>query len=116
MTKNTLHLDNDRAAELRAARMSDADAHAVAVAARAMSDPTRVQLADALAEAEEACVADLSWVVERPANLVSHHVRQLKTAGIAASKQQGKLALYRLTPLGLAVLDAMAEQALGEAG
>jgi DNA-binding transcriptional ArsR family regulator len=116
MTDDLLHLEVDRAGELRSGRMSDDEADAIATAAKAMADPTRVLMADALAEAKELCVADLAWLVERPANLVSHHVRLLKAAGIADKRQSGKLALYRLTPLGLAVLDAVAEHALAENG
>ena len=44
----------------------------------------RLMLAAALGEAGELCVCDLSWIAERPENLVSHHLRALRSAGLRA--------------------------------
>lgn len=60
---------------------------------KALGDPTRLQIALALAEADELCVCDLAWVTSRAENLVSHHVRTLKSAGLATSRREGKMAL-----------------------
>jgi DNA-binding transcriptional ArsR family regulator len=61
-------------------------------------------LAAALAETDELCVCDLSWIAERAENLVSHHLRQLRAAGLATSRREGKMVLYSLTPVGRALL------------
>lgn len=61
-------------------------------------------LAAALAEAGESCVCDLSWIAERAENLVSHHLRHLRAAGLAVSRREGKMVLYSLTATGRALL------------
>jgi DNA-binding transcriptional ArsR family regulator len=38
---------------------------------------------------------------------VSHHSRVLRTAGLAASRRDGKLVTYRLTDAGLQLLTAL---------
>ena len=52
------------------------------------------------------CVCDLSWIVERAQNLVSHHLRSLRAAGLADYRRDQKLALYSLTETGHALLAA----------
>lgn len=71
---------------------------------KALGDPTRLAVALALAHGGAACVCDLGWVVGRPERLVSHHVRQLKAAGLARSERQGKMVMYELTDAGRALL------------
>jgi ArsR family transcriptional regulator, lead/cadmium/zinc/bismuth-responsive transcriptional repressor len=51
-------------------------------------------------------VCDLAWVTERAENLVSHHVRALRAGGLAASRRDGKMVLYRLTDTGRRLVDA----------
>ena len=53
------------------------------------------------------CVCDLAWITGRAENLVSHHVRQLRSAGVAVSRRQGKMVLYRLTLPGAALLESI---------
>lgn len=103
-----LCLDLPRAEELRKTRLPSDLAEALAASAKALSDPTRLMLALALRDGEELCVCDLSWVAERPENLVSHHARTLRQAGLARSRRDGKMVLYSLTADGLALLDALA--------
>ncbi len=70
-------------------------------------------LAAALAEGGELCVCDLSWIAERPENLVSHHLRALRVAGLAASRRDGKMVMYSLTDRGRLLLKAtMSEKAV----
>jgi DNA-binding transcriptional ArsR family regulator len=68
--------------------------------------PTRLTLAAALRDGDELCVCDLSWVAERAENLVSHHVRALRTAGLVRSRRDGKMVMYALTERGRALVDA----------
>ena len=75
--------------------------------ARGLADPTRLSLAAALAEAEELCVCDLAWIGGRSQNLVSHHLRALRTHGLVDSRRAGKMVMYSLTPAGRALLTAV---------
>ena len=45
-------------------------------------------------------MCDLGWIVGRDEKLVSHHVRQLKTAGLARSQRDGQMVMYELTDHG----------------
>lgn len=92
---------------LRADRLSNEDAETMARGAQALGDPTRLMVASVLASADELCVCDLSWICERSDNLVSHHLRQLKNAGLATSRREGKMVMYALTPYGHNLLDAV---------
>jgi DNA-binding transcriptional ArsR family regulator len=63
-------------------------------------------LAHALREGE-LCVCDLAWVAERAENLVSHHVRALRSAGLVRSRRDGKMVMYSLTERGLDLLHSV---------
>ena len=102
-----LCLDLEKAERLRHERLDPARAAVLAEQARALADPTRLTVAAALAGADELCVCDLAWVTERAENLVSHHARALRTLGLAASRREGKMVLYRLTERGHALLAAV---------
>ncbi|MGH2699998.1 MAG: ArsR/SmtB family transcription factor [Actinomycetota bacterium] len=76
---------------------------------RALGDPTRLLVAIALARAGELCVCDLAWVTERTSNLVSHHLRILRSAGLVSSRRDRKMVLYALTEEGLSFLESLGE-------
>jgi DNA-binding transcriptional ArsR family regulator len=105
-TCELLGLDLQRAEALRLRRLPVEVAERAAAHARAFADPTRLTIASALAEGGELCVCDLGWVTERAENLVSHHLRQLRAAGVVSSRRDGKMVLYELTERGRALLDA----------
>lgn len=102
-----LCLDLPHAESVRRRMPDGSRATAAAAQARALGDPTRLRLASALAVGSELCVCDLAWVCGLSQNLVSHHVRQLRAAGMATSRRDGKLVMYRLTPIGAALLNAV---------
>jgi ArsR family transcriptional regulator, lead/cadmium/zinc/bismuth-responsive transcriptional repressor len=102
-----LCLDLEKAERLRGERLQPARAAHLAEQARALADPTRLTVAAALAGVDELCVCDLAWITERPENLMSHHVRALRTLGLAESRRDGKMVLYRLTDRGHALLQAV---------
>jgi DNA-binding transcriptional ArsR family regulator len=102
-----LCLDLEKAERLRRDRLDPARAELAAAAAKALADPTRLTIAAALAETDEACVCDLAWVVERAENLVSHHLRVLRAAGLVSSRRDGKMVLYALTGDGLDLMAAV---------
>jgi len=102
-----LCLDLPRAEKLRRARLGQQVAERSAAGAKALGDPTRLALAVALRDGGELCVCDLSWIAERAENLVSHHVRALRTAGLVRSRRDGKMVMYELTDRGRALVDVV---------
>lgn len=103
-----LCLDLPRAEAIRA-RLDPAAAEAAAARAKALGDPTRLLLALALREGSELCVCDLAWIAGKADNLVSHHLRALRAAGLARSRREGKIVFYSLTGTALKLLDAHLE-------
>jgi ArsR family transcriptional regulator, lead/cadmium/zinc/bismuth-responsive transcriptional repressor len=102
-----LHLEPADGERMRAAKPAPDRAEELAGAYRALGDPTRLALAFSLAGGRELCVCDLSWIAERPQNLVSHHMRVLKGGGIVRSRREGKMTMYSLTGKGRALLAAL---------
>jgi ArsR family transcriptional regulator, lead/cadmium/zinc/bismuth-responsive transcriptional repressor len=100
-----LCLDLPRAERIRA-QLDHAVAETLAARAKALADLTRVSIALALREGEELCVCDLAWIVSRAENLVGHHLRALRAAGVASSRREGKIVFYALTPLGRQLIDS----------
>jgi DNA-binding transcriptional ArsR family regulator len=101
-----LCLDLEKAEALRRQRIDPARAERMARQAKALSDPTRLTLALLLDEGDELCVCDLSWVLERAENLVSHHLRSLRSEDLVTSRRDGKMVMYSLTDRGRALLRA----------
>jgi DNA-binding transcriptional ArsR family regulator len=79
----------------------------LAGAAKAFADPTRLAIAIALREGDQAYGCDLGWVVGRDEKLVFHHLRQLKAARLARSTRDGKLVMYKLTARARPLLNAL---------
>ena len=104
-----LCVDLERAGAVRAGLLDEGAARRAAVLGAALGDPTRLRVAAALAAGEELCVCDLAWITGRSDKLVSHHVRVLRAAGLAASRRAGKIVFYRLTVAGSSLLEAMLE-------
>jgi ArsR family transcriptional regulator, lead/cadmium/zinc/bismuth-responsive transcriptional repressor len=102
-----LCLDVPLAESVRASQPSPALLEQAASRAAALADPTRLRIAAALRAGDELCVCDLSWIVGRAQNLVSHHVRALRSAGLACSRREGKLVLYALTDEGRRLVDSV---------
>src|SRR5580765_4608969 len=102
-----LCLDLPTAERLLGRRLDVRVAESGAGKARALDDPTRLTLAAALLEADELCVCDLAWIVERAQNLVSHHVRTLRAHGVVRSRRQGKMVMYALTEEGRVLVEAV---------
>jgi DNA-binding transcriptional ArsR family regulator len=100
-----LCLDLPRAERIR--HGLDPDAIAVAAdQAKAVADPTRLTVALALREGGELCVCDLAWIAGKAENLVGHHLRALRAAGLAVSRREGKVVFYALSDAGRALLQA----------
>ena len=102
-----LCLDAPRAEAIRQKLLNQDAAQDAAERAKALSDPTRLVLAAALREGGELCVCDLAWISERAQNLVSHHLRVLRSHRLVRSRREGKLVMYELTPAGLSLLPSV---------
>jgi DNA-binding transcriptional ArsR family regulator len=102
-----LCLDLPHAEQVRAMLAGPEQSQALAAQAKALGDPTRLRIAAALQLGEELCVCDMAWIVEVSENLASHHVRVLRNGGLATSRRDGKLVMYRLTEAGSRLLTAL---------
>lgn len=59
-----------------------------------LDDGSRLRLFWLLCHCEE-CVTDLSAMMQMSSPAISHHLRQLKTAGLIVSRRSGKEVYYR---------------------
>jgi ArsR family transcriptional regulator, lead/cadmium/zinc/bismuth-responsive transcriptional repressor len=109
-----LCLDAPRAESIRGALLDVDAAREAAERARALSDPTRLVLAAALREGGELCVCDLAWISERAQNLVSHHLRVLRSHALVTSRRNGKMVMYSLTETGSSLLSAVLGERMEE--
>ncbi len=57
-------------------------------------------------------MCDLSWIAGRSQNLVSHHLRHLRSHGLVRSRRDGKLVMYSLTEAGASLLSAVLDKSL----
>ncbi|MCZ0914036.1 metalloregulator ArsR/SmtB family transcription factor [Gordonia sp. Swx-4] len=106
-TCDLLCLDLPHAKTIRTALPEVTAVDSAAAGARALGDPTRLRVATALLSGDELCVCDLAWVVGLAQNLVSHHLRLLKGAGLVTGRRHGRLVMYALTPSGHALVTAV---------
>jgi ArsR family transcriptional regulator, lead/cadmium/zinc/bismuth-responsive transcriptional repressor len=102
-----LCIDAPRAEAIRGRLLGEDEARDAAERAKALSDPTRLTMVEALREGEELCVCDLSWIVGRSQNLVSHHLGALRSRGLVRSRKDGKMVMYSLTEVGVSLLGAV---------
>jgi DNA-binding transcriptional ArsR family regulator len=105
-----LCLDLPRAEELRRRRLPAELTEVMATKARALADSTRLGLVAALSDGGELCVCDLAWISGKAQNLVSHHLRSLKAAGLASSRREGKIVFYSLSEEGDRLLRLLARE------
>ena len=61
---------------------------------RLLGDGSRIRVFWLLCHGEE-CVINLSAMMEMSSPAVSHHLRQLKSAGLIVSRREGKEVYYR---------------------
>jgi ArsR family transcriptional regulator len=93
-------------APLAAGVMDAGDALSVAVRLKALGDPVRVQLMSMmLAEPETGvCTCDLAPAVGLSEATVSHHLKQLRDAGLAVGTRKGTNVYYRPQAAALGAL------------
>ncbi|GAS92353.1 ArsR family transcriptional regulator [Mycolicibacterium brisbanense] len=93
-------------APISAAPMDEDVAVALALRLKALADPARLRLISILLTARdgELCTQDLATAVGLSDGTVSHHLGQLKKAGLALSQRRGMNVYYRAH---VAALDAL---------
>lgn len=63
---------------------------------KALSDETRIKIAYSLTLQNELCVCDVANIVGSSTATASHHLRLLKTLGLAKFRKEGKLVFYSI--------------------
>jgi ArsR family transcriptional regulator len=93
-------------AALAAGPVGEAEALEIAVRLKALADPVRVRLMSLiLANAQAgACTCDLAPAVGVSEATVSHHLKQLRKAGLVAGHRKGTNTFYRPRTEALAAL------------
>lgn len=72
---------------------------------RALAEPIRLQVIEALASGER-CVCDLTGELGLAQSKLSFHLKVLKETGLLADRQSGRWVYYRLQPQALERLRA----------
>lgn len=78
-------------------RMRSDKAQEMSDVLKALADPTRLQMALVLRDAEEpVCICDFTATFDLTQPTVSHHMAKLREAGLVESEKIGIWAFYRL--------------------
>lgn len=72
---------------------------------KALGDPTRLRVLQVLREGRR-CVCEIQARVTAQPNVLSHHLKVLREAGLVRSERRGRWIDYRLDPDGLAAVAA----------
>jgi ArsR family transcriptional regulator, arsenate/arsenite/antimonite-responsive transcriptional repressor len=95
-------------APLAAPMLSDTEAEATAALFRALGDPARVRILNALATTDApVCVCELVDPLGLSQPTVSHHLKKLTDAGLLEREQRGRWAYYSLNPEAATTLAAL---------
>ncbi len=89
-------IDPQRVAHARSRLPSPDDAARLTGLLSMMADPVRLRLIYALDVAEELCVGDLALALEVSEDSVSYALRLLRSAGLVATRKQGRVVYNRL--------------------
>lgn len=86
------------------APLSESERDELAGRFKALADPTRVAIVNALSASDEVCVCNLTATFELSQPTISHHLKILREAGLVESSRRGTWAYYRLVPEAIAAL------------
>lgn len=104
MTQTVLPHNHGREIEEQLTHMpSPENFQTVADIFRQLGDGSRIRIFWLLCHCEE-CVINISALVGMTSPAVSHHLRQLKTAGLITSRREGKEVYYKAADTQAAVL------------
>lgn len=95
-------------APVAAGPMSDEDALHIAVRLKALADPARVKIVSYLfsSAAGEQTSGELATVLQLTESTMSHHLTQLRKAGLVLSERRGMNVFHRIRPEALQALCA----------
>ncbi len=97
-------------APLAAAAISEEEALATAELFKALADPARVRIVNALARsAEPVCACEFEPALGLSQPTVSHHLKKLTDAGLLDREQRGKWAYFSLKRDAVETLAAVAD-------
>lgn len=91
-------VDPERVAHARARGITAEDAGRLSATLSLFADPVRARILYALDLVEELCVGDLALALEATEDSVGYALRLLRTAGLVATRKQGRVVFYRLAP------------------
>jgi DNA-binding transcriptional ArsR family regulator len=93
-------------APVAAGPLSDTDALEVAMRLKALADPMRVKIVSLLFSSRqgEESSGDLAAVLDLAESTVSHHLGQLRKAGLVVSDRRGMNVFHRVKPEALQAL------------
>jgi ArsR family transcriptional regulator, arsenate/arsenite/antimonite-responsive transcriptional repressor len=93
-------------APVAAGPLNDEDALAVAMRLKALADPVRVKIVSLLFSSRpgEETSRDLSEVLNLSESTVSHHLGQLRKAGLVISDRRGMNVFHRVKPEAMQAL------------
>ncbi len=89
--------------------------NALARGFKALGDPTRLRIVAVLAGGTR-CVCEIQEIVDVPPNLLSHHLKVLREAGLIDGERRGRWIDYRLEPAALRALAAAVPPDAGALG
>ena len=92
---DVFHGNSEGIRELRLALIAPGLAAALAETFRALGDPTRVRILDALSRAE-LCVCDIATLLSLSESAVSHQLRLLRSLRLVRSRRAGRMVFYAL--------------------
>ncbi len=94
--ERTIHVEH--ALEVRRNVLSSSEATRIAALFSVLSDPTRLQVVNALLHAPtgELCVCDLATGLGRDDTTISHQLRVLRNQKVVAMRKSGRIVYYRL--------------------
>ena len=89
-----VHLD--RVFRARQAAIPESELDRLSLTYKALADPTRLRMLNALAGGEM-CVCDLAALVRLSQSAVSHHLRRLKDLALVKPRREGPILYYSLS-------------------
>jgi ArsR family transcriptional regulator, lead/cadmium/zinc/bismuth-responsive transcriptional repressor len=87
--------DAERVARVRSALIGPREVDRLAEAFRALGDPTRVRILDALSH-DELCVCDVATLIGLSESAVSHQLRLLRNLRLVRARRDGRMVFYSL--------------------
>jgi ArsR family transcriptional regulator, lead/cadmium/zinc/bismuth-responsive transcriptional repressor len=109
-----IQIDLPRVRRLRAALVGGDTVTGLADTFRALGDPTRVRILDALSHGE-LCVCDLAAVLSLSQSAVSHQLRLLRGLRLVRARREGRMVFYALDDLHVVDLLRQGLRHVGEA-